>query len=70
MSESAICPYLQVQRSAYRTLTPSGAEAVEVHERWICRHPFHGLPLPLGESAAEATQHCVSCPLPRLPSSA
>lgn len=61
------CPFLDVQRSGLRRLTPWGDGKIEVRERYLCQHPFHGLPLPLGESRAEAASTCATCRLPRDP---
>lgn len=42
-----------------------GLGTIEVREVWFCRHPFHGLPVPLGDVAAEAALRCGLCALPR-----
>lgn len=59
------CPFMQVQRSGHRPMTARGLGPIEVRERWFCRHPFHGLPVPLGDVAAEAARRCGLCALPR-----
>lgn len=61
------CRFCTIQRSGLRRLAPLGAGKIELREQYLCAHPFHGLPLPLGESAAEAAAVCAACRLPRDP---
>lgn len=61
------CRFCSIQRSGLRRLTPLGAGKIELREEYLCTHPFHGLPLPLGESASEAAGVCSGCRLPRDP---
>jgi hypothetical protein len=65
MTPRPTCPYIEVQRSAHRPMTARGLGPIEVHEVWYCRHPFHGLPVPLGDVASAAARRCGLCPLPR-----
>ncbi len=60
------CPYLQMERTARRphglTLEPAGP--VVVSEVWYCRHPFHGVAVPLSDGRREARHACAACTLP------
>jgi hypothetical protein len=34
-----------------------------VETSWYCTHPFHGVPVQIGESKLEAEERCASCTL-------
>ena len=64
-SESA-CPYLTCEKTAFRaSLDLSAAAPVSVIVTWYCRHPFHGMPLQLGDARGDVEERCAACPLPR-----
>ena len=60
------CPYLVCEKTAFRaSLDLSAAAPVSLIATRYCRHPFHGVPLELGDSRREAEKYCAACSLPR-----
>ena len=60
------CPYLTCEKTAFRTsLDLSAAAKVSIILTWYCRHPFHGMPLELGDARGDVEEQCAACPLPR-----
>ena len=60
------CPYLTCEKTAFRaSLDLSKAAPVSIIVTWYCRHPFHGMPLELGDARREVEEQCAACPLPR-----
>ncbi|HJW75499.1 MAG TPA: hypothetical protein VJ787_07485 [Thermoleophilia bacterium] len=60
------CRYLRLEKSAAcpQGLTFDRAAPVEVSETWYCRHPFHGVEVPVGNDRSEALSACAACSLP------
>ena len=62
------CPYLTCEKTAFRqSLDLSKAAPVSIIVTWHCRHPFHGMPLELGDARGEVEDYCAACSLPRQP---
>ena len=62
----ADCPYLTCEKTAFRaSLDLSEGAPVTIVVTWYCRHPFHGMPLELGDARSEVEEQCAACPLPR-----
>jgi len=60
------CPYLLCEKTAFRaSLDLSAAAPVTIIVTWYCRHPFHGMPLELGDARGDVEEQCAACPLPR-----
>ena len=60
------CPYLTCEKTAFRaSLDLSAAAKVNIIVTWYCQHPFHGMPLELGDARGDVEQQCAACPLPR-----
>jgi hypothetical protein len=60
------CPYLVCEKAAFRgSLDLTAPAKVNVVVTWYCGHPFHGLPLELGDARREVEKHCAACSLPR-----
>jgi len=65
MTESG-CPYLTCEKTAFRgSLDLTEAAPVSIIVTWYCRHPFHGMPLELGDARSEVEKHCAACSLAR-----
>jgi len=61
-----VCPYLVCEKTAFRgSLDLSDAAPGNVIVTWYCRHPFHGMPLELGDARGDVEEQCAECPLPR-----
>jgi hypothetical protein len=60
------CPYLRFEKTARRLhgLTFEHPGPLEVSEVWYCRHPFHGVEVPVGGEGREAQRVCAACTLP------
>lgn len=60
------CRYLRLEKTAAcpQGLTFDCTAPVEVSETWYCRHPFHGVEVPLGGDRAAAANACAACSLP------
>jgi len=60
------CPYLRLEKTARRLhgLTFEHPGPLEVSEVWYCRHPFHGVEVPLSGEWREAQRVCAACRLP------
>jgi hypothetical protein len=65
MTASA-CSFLRLEKIGHRLIGPDLEIATEfvMTESWWCRHPFHGIPLQLGDSSAAALEQCALCALP------
>jgi hypothetical protein len=60
------CQYLTRETTAFRaSLDLTEGAPVSIVVTWYCRHPFHGMPLELGDSLSEVEEQCAACPLPR-----
>ncbi len=60
------CPYLRCEKTARRLhgLTVDQTGPMEVSEVWYCRHPFHGVEVPVAGKRGEAQRVCALCTLP------
>ena len=60
------CPYLRFEKTARRLhgLTVDQTGPMEVSEAWYCRHPFHGVEVPVAGERGEAQRVCGACTLP------
>lgn len=65
MKTTEVCPYLHVQKTAQRLLGEqlSRTDHFDVETSWYCTHPFHGIPVQIGESKLEAEERCATCTL-------
>ena len=62
----ADCPYLSGEKTAFRaSLDLSAAAPVSIVVTWVCRHPFHGMALELGDARGDVEEQCAACPLPQ-----
>jgi hypothetical protein len=66
MMRDGDCPYLRLEKTARRLrgLTFERPGPLEVSEVWYCRHPFHGVEVPLSGERREAQRACAACRLP------
>ena len=61
----ALLAYLWCQRTALReSFDLSDAAPMTVILTWYCRHPFHGIPLDLGDACLAVEPHCAACSQP------
>jgi hypothetical protein len=60
------CHYLRLEKTARRLhgLTFDHPGPPEVSEVWYCRHPFHGVEVPLSGDRREVLRLCAVCGLP------
>ena len=60
------CPYLRLEKTARRLhgLTFERPGPLEVSEAWYCRHPFHGVEVPMSGERREVQRTCAACRLP------
>ena len=65
MTDSS-CPYFTCEKTAFRgNLDLTEAAPVSIVVTWHCKHPFHGMPLELGDARGEVEEQCAAFPLPR-----
>jgi hypothetical protein len=60
------CPYLRLEKTARRPrgLSFDHPGPLEVSEVWYCRHPFHGVEVPVSGDRHEVRRFCRACSLP------